>query len=148
MNVEFALDFSRLPQNERVLVAVSGGADSLALLWLLRAAQCEIRVAHIHHGLRDHESDDDETFVRQLCAREEIEYSMRRVHVENIGGHFSEDAARRARYTALVEMAHESDCRAIATGHTADDNLETILLHMARGASVEGLERHSTYSRI
>ena len=122
----------------RILVAVSGGADSLALLWLLRDADFPLRVAHINHGLRGRESDDDADFVRDLCARENIEYSMCRVQVENHNGHFSEDAARRVRYSALIEIAREHGCAVVATGHTADDNLETILLHLARGATVGG----------
>lgn len=127
-----------IENGERVLVSVSGGADSLALLWLLRDAQLKVHVAHINHGLRGIESDDDETFVRELCERENIEYSMRRVDVESTNGHFSENEARQKRYAALVEIAREQNCSVIATGHSADDNLETILLHMARGASVEG----------
>ena len=127
-----------IENGERVLVSVSGGADSLALLWLLRDAQLKVHVAHINHDLRGIESDDDETFVRELCERENIEYSMRRVYVKSTNGHASEDAARQIRYTALVEIARKNACSVIATGHNADDNLETILLHMARGASVEG----------
>ena len=122
----------------RVLVAVSGGADSLALLWLLRDAKIDIHVAHVNHGLRGAESDDDETFVRELCARQNIEYSTMRVEIEATNEHISEDAARQKRYAALTQIARENRCSVIATGHTADDNLETILLHMARGASVEG----------
>ena len=122
----------------RLLVAVSGGADSLALLWLLRKAQFNVHVAHINHGLRGRESDGDETFVREFCERENIEYSSRRVYVESTNGHASEDAARQKRYAAFLEIARENRCSTIATGHTADDNLETILLHMARGATVEG----------
>lgn len=129
---------SLLNVSERVLVAVSGGADSLALLKLLHDADFKIHVAHINHGLRGAESDHDANFVRDLCDSVEIEYSMRRVQLESRNGHFSEDAARRLRYAALIEIARQQNCTVIATGHTADDNLETILLHIARGATVNG----------
>ena len=146
----FPFDFSRLARGERVLVALSGGADSVALLLALHRSEYEIVAAHVDHGLRGRESDDDELFARQLCASLGIEYSMRRVVVarnsaktamgENATSESAtgESAARQARYAALVEMARERNCTTIVTAHTADDNLETVLLHMARGASVEG----------
>ncbi len=129
------LDLSLLPPASKILVAVSGGADSLALLLALRQANFEIVVGHVNHGLRGAESDGDEQFVRELCERENIASDARRVRCANSG----EDAAREARYAALSEMARAHHCAMVATGHTADDVLETILINWLRGASIAGL---------
>ena len=129
------LDLSLLPPNAKILVAVSGGADSLALLLALRQAHLDVVAGHVNHGLRGAESDGDEQFVRELCQRENIASDVRRVQCKNSG----EDAARQARYAALIEMAQAHDCALIATGHTADDVLETIFINWLRGASVAGL---------
>jgi tRNA(Ile)-lysidine synthase len=133
------VDFSLLPPHERVLVAVSGGADSLALLLALQEERENLHVAHINHGLRGAESDEDEAFVVSLCHALKAEITTRRVHVESQNGRFSENAARLARYAALRQIAHENSCSIIVTGHTANDQLETVLLNLARGAAVGGL---------
>ena len=127
---------SLLPPGERVLAAVSGGADSLALLLLLRAAGRDVAVAHVHHGLRA-DADGDEGWVRQACAQWQIPFVAKRVQVS--GGASLEAQARSARYAALEEAAREMGCRRIATGHTASDQLETVLLFWLRGATVGGL---------
>ena len=127
-------DDSIPPADEPILAAVSGGADSLALLYALLRRNHKICVAHVNHGTRGEESDGDENFVRELCVSLNIPFLSRRVHAESSG----EAALRAARYCALQEMARECKCKVIATGHTADDALETILLQMLRGATVEG----------
>ena len=113
------LDLSLLPTNARVLVAVSGGADSLALLLALREAQLPLVAGHVNHGLRGAESDGDEDFFLQLCAAHGIEAHSQRVKLAGT----SEETARQARYDALGAMAQAHDCAVIATGHTADDSL-------------------------
>lgn len=120
-----------------MLAAVSGGADSLALLRILLAAEKEVAVAHVNHQMRGVESDADEAHVRDLCARLGIAFDSRRVQV--LGESNIEAQARELRYAALEEMALAHNCRFIATGHTASDNLETILLHWLRGATVSGM---------
>lgn len=129
------LDTSLLPLHSRILVAVSGGADSMALLLALHQAQLNIVVGHVNHGLRGQESDKDEEFVLDYCAWRGILAISRRVQLENS----SENAAREARYSALIKMAQQHNCSVIATGHTADDVLETILLNWLRGATIAGL---------
>lgn len=129
------LDTSLLPLDTKILVAVSGGADSMALLLALHEAQLNIVVGHVNHGLRGQESDKDEEFVLDYCAWRGILAISRRVKLENS----SENAAREARYAALIEMARQHNCSVIVTGHTADDVLETILLNWLRGASIAGL---------
>lgn len=125
------------PCEERVLAAVSGGADSLALLWLLQKFGRDVVVAHINHGLRGEESQADEAFVIKLCEELKVPVVTRRVEVLAAGS--LEVNARSARYAALIEIAKEQDCSRVATGHTASDQLETVLLNWLRGAGISGL---------
>lgn len=128
-----------LQPGDRVICALSGGADSVALLWslyLLREKwELTLSAAHFNHGLRGEESDRDEAFVRQLCQRLEIPLTVGRGEIIP-QGRGVEDAARRARYAFLESLAAGA---VIATAHTADDNAETVLLHLLRGAGLRGL---------
>lgn len=126
-------DWSFIPEDARILVATSGGADSQTLLWALHAAGRPVIAAHVNHGWRA-ESDADERFVLEFCATQGIGAVARRVVCAR-----TEDAARTARYDALVEMARGHGCSRLAVGHTATDGLETVILNLARGASVHGL---------
>ena len=128
-----------VPQNERVLVAVSGGADSLALLAILKHCEREMIVGHINHQTRGAHSDGDEEFVREICARWAIPCVARAVQVLAGANQSFEMAAREARYQALGVIAREQSCARLATGHTASDQLETVLLHWLRGAAIDGL---------
>ena len=141
MPVSSSFDFSLVPPDERVLAAVSGGADSMALLWMLQNAGCDFVVGHINHGLielRGDEGDRDEEFVLEHCRDIGVTVESRHVVVACNNGHASEDAARRARYEALMQMAREHGCARIATAHTASDVLETVFLHWLRGATISG----------
>ena len=129
-----------------LVVAVSGGPDSMALLSLLAdlKAPCSLRlhVAHLNHGLRP-EADGDEQFVADHTVRLGLPFTSRRA---DIGAYRRErrlsveHAAREARYAFLSDVAAETGAAAVALGHTADDQAETILLHVARGAGVHGLQ--------
>jgi tRNA(Ile)-lysidine synthase len=121
----------------RVLAAVSGGADSLALLQVLRCSGRQVLVGHVNHQMRDAESDADEEFVRALCDELKIPFEARCVQV--LGDSNIEAQARALRYAALHEIAARHGCRFVATGHTAGDVLETVLLHWLRGATVTGM---------
>lgn len=134
---------------ERLIVAVSGGPDSVALLRALAALRpCPLLVAHLNHQLRGAESDEDESFVRQLCdslgstTGAAIECQFSRVDVRgqaDRAGENLEHTARRLRYDWLIGLAHEAGTRWIATGHTADDQAETVLHHLLRGTGLHGL---------
>ena len=128
-----------MEQGDRVICAISGGADSVALLWCLyllrEQLDLKLSAAHLNHGLRGEESDRDEDFVRQLCAGYQIPLTVGRTQVQ-AQGRGLEDAARRARYTFLESL---DPAAKIATAHTADDNAETVLLHLIRGAGLRGL---------
>ena len=129
-----------LAGGETVLVAVSGGADSVALLHLLSglAADWRLRlhVLHVDHQLRA-ESAADADFVRALGARLGIPVDVATVAVDRRGS--LEAAARSARYAALEACATRIGAERIALGHTADDQAETVLMRLVQGAGVRGL---------
>lgn len=131
-----------LARGMRVTVAVSGGADSMALLHLLVQLQDELGItvsaAHFNHGLRGAEAERDEAFVSQWCAGNQIPLtvghgSARQRAAET--GESIEEAARTLRYAFFETL----DTRRVATAHTADDNAETVLLHLLRGTGPRGL---------
>ncbi|MBQ3262825.1 MAG: tRNA lysidine(34) synthetase TilS [Oscillospiraceae bacterium] len=124
---------------DRVLCAVSGGADSMCLLaqMLERAPQKGFAVlcAHFDHRQRGEESQRDADFVRAFCAEHAVP-----CFVEAYEGERHDEAAlRAARYAFLCRIAKEQNCRWIATAHTADDQLETMLLNLARGSGLRGM---------
>ena len=135
-----------LPAGSRVLCAVSGGADSMCLLHLLwsRREELGIRVlaAHYEHGLRGEESLRDAAFVSDWCREREIPCTVEHGDVRAFAaeqGLGIEEAARQLRYDFLERCADELDCDWIATAHNADDNAETLLLNLCRGAGTAGL---------
>ena len=129
----------------RFLVGVSGGPDSTALLASLVElrddCRFELHVVHVDHALRP-ESRGDAAYVRRLCSRWDVPFNMRRVNVKGLRreeGLSVEAAARKARHMALLDEAAASGADAIALGHTADDQIETVLLSLLRGAGLRGL---------
>ena len=146
MNTELWDRFDMLPRGAKVLCAVSGGADSMCLLHLLKSLEAErgIRVAaaHFEHGLRGEESLRDMAFVEDWCRSREIPCVTERgdtralAAAEHLG---LEEAARKLRYEFLARTAERLGCARIATAHTADDNAETLLLNLVRGSGTRGL---------
>ncbi len=122
---------------DRIVCAVSGGADSVALLFALHLLREKLDItlsaAHFNHNLRGAESDGDEMFVRELCSRYDISLTVGSACV-TAGKKGLEAAAREARYTFFETLSGK-----IATAHTADDNAETVLLHLIRGTGLKGL---------
>src|SRR3712207_693571 len=120
----------------RPLAMVSGGPDSVALLRaLVELGTCPV-VLHVDHGLRGEESLMDAEFVRELCEGMGLVYEGRRTRLEE--GNLQEKA-REERYRFAERLADGLELSAIATGHTADDVAETVLLNLARGAGLRGL---------
>ena len=123
-----------------VLVGVSGGADSVALLTAMVAAdgipESRIVVGHVNHGLRDVESDEDAQWVASLSRSLRVQHEEIRV---DLGDQVSEEVARRERYGALAEMAVRNGCRGVAVAHTRDDQVETVLHHLLRGTGLKGM---------
>ncbi|HIX14034.1 MAG TPA: tRNA lysidine(34) synthetase TilS [Candidatus Anaerofilum faecale] len=134
--------FSMLRPGDTVAAAVSGGADSVALLAALLALseRLDVRVTavHVNHGLRGEEADRDEAFVRALCRRRGVPLTVCRAADMNCTPPSAgqEEWARRLRYGCFERLA-ASGCR-IATAHTADDQAETLLFRLARGAGLHG----------
>lgn len=133
-------------QGAHILVAVSGGADSVALLHVLhqmaKRKRWQLTVAHLEHGIRGKRSREDASFVRALARRLKLPCVVGRVDVPGLaqgGGISIEMAARQARYAFLVRTARRVGAGLIATAHTADDQVETLLLKFLRGAGRGGL---------
>ena len=130
-------------RGETILAAVSGGADSVALLDVLRelvpSLGFTLACAHVHHGLRA-EADADAEFVRDLCERFGLPFHLDRVTVRREPPWEGLEAeARRARYSALEARALALGAHRIATGHSADDQAETVLMRLLQGAGPRGL---------
>ncbi len=135
-----------LPRGVRVLCAVSGGADSMCLLHLLKSLEAErgitVLAAHFEHGLRGEESLRDMRFVEAQCETLGVPCFVGRGEVrgcadkERLG---LEEAARKLRYAFLERTAAEQGCTRVATAHSADDNAETVLMNLVRGSGTRGL---------
>lgn len=129
-----------LRPKSRVLLACSGGADSVALVHLMARLAPEyawnLAVGHVHHGLRP-SADEDARFVLDLARRLGLQAFHRRL--AGLGPPNLEARARAARYAALLDMAREAQAEVVATAHTLDDQAETVLLRLLRGTGVQGL---------
>jgi tRNA(Ile)-lysidine synthase len=135
-----------LKAGDRAGIAVSGGADSVALLRVLLELRQEIgvvlSVVHFNHNLRGTESDEDERFVAGLAMRHDLEFHVERGDVKKLAGemHLStEAAARELRYQFFLRVMAKERLNCIATGHTLDDQAETVLLKVVRGSGTRGL---------
>ena len=127
-----------------VVVGVSGGSDSVALLFLLselkeQLSVPELLVAHLNHGLRGEDSDGDELLVREYAAQLGLRFFSKRLSGYRIGEAGLEAAVRKERYRYFDEVRKASGCRLIATGHTLDDQAETVLMRIMRGSGLAGL---------
>jgi len=149
------LNREHIRPGDRVCAAVSGGADSVALLLLLHAANALPRnslgvglsAVHVHHGLRGAEADEDLAFVQALCGRLEVP-----LHVHHAGvaervarsrelgaAETIEEAARELRYACFARLIAEEQADSVLTAHTLDDQAETVVMKLLRGAWTEGL---------
>ncbi len=138
-----ALERAAIPPGTTILVGLSGGADSAALMHAmldLRARfEVEIAAAHLNHRIRPHESDRDEAFVREMCARLGVELRVERAHGLEADSPNLEERARDARHRFLNRTADALGADYIALGHHADDQAETVLMRLLRGAGGAGL---------
>ena len=135
-------DYDMLAQAGSVTVAISGGADSVALLHCLlelkNELSLEVCAAHLNHMLRGDESLRDEKFVKDLCQKLNVKLFLERIDVAKeakVSGESIELAARRVRYDFLSRVSKG----VIATAHTASDSFETMLFNLSRGTDIIGL---------
>ena len=134
--------YSMIKSGDTVIAAVSGGADSVALLHVLYSLQGELSFSlaacHVNHNLRGAESDGDEMFVRRMCRMMDIPLYVANIKVNEFRQkHDSlEECARRLRYGFFEDIGKN---KLIATAHTASDNCETILINMVRGTALSGI---------
>ena len=131
--------------SDRVLVAFSGGKDSVCLLYLLHTLKEELQIdlgaCHVHHGIRGEEAEDDLSFSRAFCASHGISFQEERASVPAFcreKGLGLEEGARVLRYELLEKAASAGGFTKIATAHTASDQAETVLFHMIRGSGFSG----------
>ena len=134
-------------EGDGVLVALSGGADSVALLLELTKLQkngkiLRVEAAHLNHAIRKGDADADEAFCAELCERLGVPLQAERIDVpllQKETGVSLELAARNARYAFLERVRADRDLDCIAIGHHRDDQAETLLLHLLRGSGTDGL---------
>ena len=145
---------SGVTYNDTIVVGVSGGPDSTALLCCLaRIASVfplKLHVAHLNHDFRGQEADDDETFVLSLASQLGLnstsEYQDTDMYQRQHGISSFEQGARELRYAFLLRVAHEQQSKFVAVAHTADDLAETVLEHILRGSGLNGLRGMSEVS--
>ena len=134
--------YSMINKGDTVIAAVSGGADSVALLYVLYSLRTELdfslAACHVNHNLRGEESDGDERFVRRICRFLDIPLYVANIKVNDLRlKHDSlEECARRLRYEFFESI---SKGKLIATAHTASDNCETMLINITRGTALSGV---------
>ncbi len=136
--------FSDLSSQCSILVAVSGGADSIALLHLLHDLKdtlqiSQVSAAHVNHALRGDESDADEEFVKKNCEKLQVQCFSTRLDRSGLKNTGIEEWARRERYRFFQQLKQAHHFDYIATAHTANDQAETLLMRMVRGAGVRGM---------
>lgn len=139
-------EYDMLREGDKVLIALSGGADSTALAVLLNELSerlgISLHAAHLNHCLRGEESDRDETHVRNFCERFGIPLTVERIDVAKAAaesGDGIEETARRIRYEFLERTADSFGCTKIATAHNLNDNAETVIMNLIRGTGLRGL---------
>lgn len=143
---EFCRSQNLIERNEKIVVALSGGADSVFLLFLIKKLQpllsLEVSAVHINHNLRGIESENDENFCRNLCNSQGINFHSRSVDVQNLALNKRisiEMAARELRYGIFEDLRKKLGFSKIATAHNMDDNAETVLLNLIKGKGVEAV---------
>jgi len=139
---ELVNDHDMVPIGATILVAVSGGADSIAMTHALIELGYTIHIAHFDHQTRNGQSTRDANWVERTAASLELPFHLGTADIPGMAEnspHSFEEFARKERYAFLAETAHEQGCQAIATGHHRDDQAETVLMRLIRGTSSRGL---------
>lgn len=132
--------YNLINKEDKVLVAVSGGPDSISLLNILYELGYNICTAHVNHGLREN-AENDEKYVIDFCEKRNIPCFIKRVKLKEIESDMTtEELGRKIRYDFFEEIIKQENCTKIATAHNANDNAETVLMNMIRGTGLSGLK--------
>ena len=142
---EYCEKYHMLEQGDGVVLGVSGGADSVCLLFALLSLQeklgLRLHVVHVNHGIR-HDAAEDADYVKQLCEEKGIPFHLYEVAIEELArecGCSTEEAGRQIRYEAFAQVMQEENCHKIAVAHNRNDRAETMLFHLFRGTGLTGL---------
>ena len=138
--------YHMIEKGDRIVIGVSGGADSVCLLMALCSLQeklgFQVLVCHVNHELRGEEAAQDEAYVEMLCHKMQVPFFAFHENVELIaknGKKSLEEAGRIVRSNAFETVCRESGANKIATAHHKNDNAETVLLNLARGSGLQGM---------
>ena len=140
--------YNLIENGDKIVIGVSGGPDSIALLNMLleikrdNIINFDIVVCHINHMIRE-EANDDEEYVLEFCKKYNVEFYSKRIGIEKIAKESkigTEEAGRNARYKFFNEILEKTSSNKIATAHTANDNAETVLMNIMRGSGTSGLK--------
>lgn len=139
--------YNMINKGDKVIVAVSGGPDSICLLDVLKEIKdqynVELYAAHLNHCLRGKDADQDEEYVKKFCIKNNIVFFSKRVDVNKLANKNNiscEMAGRKARYDYFMELKNRINAQKIALAHNSNDNAETIIMRIIRGTGLDGLE--------
>jgi len=140
------IEHEMIAKGDKILVALSGGADSVCLTHVLctlaKEMNFSVSAAHLNHGIRGEEADRDEVFSLEFCKKLGIEFYRKRIKALEIAereGITVEEAGRKERYAFFDEVCRRDGQRAVATAHNKDDAAETVLMRIIRGTGIDGL---------
>lgn len=144
--INFINQYHMIEKGDRIVVGVSGGADSVCLLYVLKEISSlygtKVIAVHVNHGLRGEEADRDEDFVSNLCEHLGIECHKFHYNIKSIAkqeGLSEEETGRKIRYQTFLEVCNQHKCNKIAIAHNKNDNAETVLFHLFRGTGIRGM---------
>ena len=142
----YVKEHDMLGKQDKVIVGVSGGADSICLLFVLLELKKEfdfsLTVVHVHHGLRGEAADDDEAYVKEICDKLDVELLVFHENVKEFAtenGYTEEEAGRILRRSIFAKVLEEKNAHKIALAHHENDNVETLLWNLCRGTGLRGL---------
>lgn len=144
--MDFIERHSMIKKGDKIIVALSGGPDSICLIHLLNKLKdeygIELYAAHVNHGLRGEEADADESYAEEFCRNLGIEFYSKRVDINKMSKELnisSETAGREARYSFFNELKDRLGANKVALAHNSNDQAETVLMRILRGSGMEGL---------